>query len=241
MSFLPPAGRILATALVPGRVSHSDPADTVAMVSRESTVPVDREGKQPCHHCRWQSQPFVDFPNFKCSERVRHEKKKKLNVTDSCGFSFSPEVVPEERKHPGRDWGDAGRAALSVFHPVSVCLGPALRRLPSLAGHHHRSDQHRDAAVRYWCSKSELCACVYMYVSTHAGTVCPHTSAPPYVWTPYSHMRCLSRGQQDHASLFSGPLHQCSPIFTLGFSRFRTDFLSLCVRLTHLSAARVMK
>lgn len=52
MSFLPPAGRILASALVRGRVSHGDPADPVAMVSRESTVPVDREGKRPRHHCR---------------------------------------------------------------------------------------------------------------------------------------------------------------------------------------------
>lgn len=53
--FPPLAGRILASALVPGCVSYCDPADAVAMVSRESTVPVDREGKHPCHHCRLQS------------------------------------------------------------------------------------------------------------------------------------------------------------------------------------------
>lgn len=45
-------GGALASAPLPCGVSYHDPADAVAMVSRESAVPVDREGKRSRHHCR---------------------------------------------------------------------------------------------------------------------------------------------------------------------------------------------
>lgn len=48
-------GRALASAAVPGCVSYHDPAAAVAMVSRESTVLVDREGRYSRHHRRLES------------------------------------------------------------------------------------------------------------------------------------------------------------------------------------------
>lgn len=46
------SGRGLASPPVPGGVSYHNPADTIAMVSRESAVPFDRKGKYARHHCR---------------------------------------------------------------------------------------------------------------------------------------------------------------------------------------------
>lgn len=54
-------GRALASAPVSGGVSYHDPADAVAMVSRESAVPVDREGERPRHHRRLEGGLLIDL------------------------------------------------------------------------------------------------------------------------------------------------------------------------------------
>lgn len=129
---------------------------------------------------------------------------------------LSPEVVPEERKHPGGGGGDAGGAALPVFHPVGVCLGPALRPQRSLAAHHYRGGQHRHAALRHRCGESELRVRVYMYVSTQAGMSPPIcTSRCSFPMFP----RALSKQRGNRTA------PHCSLALAI---------LSLCVRLTHV-------
>lgn len=54
-------GRGLALTLVPGGVSHHDPAGILALVSRESTLSVDRKGKHSRHHYRLETQPLETF------------------------------------------------------------------------------------------------------------------------------------------------------------------------------------
>lgn len=59
------AGRELASAPVPGGVSHHDPAHAAALVSRESALPVDREGKHSRHHRRLETTTMVySLPQF---------------------------------------------------------------------------------------------------------------------------------------------------------------------------------
>lgn len=58
-------GRELASAPVPGGVSHHDPAYAAALVSRESALPVDREGKRSRHHRRLETTITVySLPQF---------------------------------------------------------------------------------------------------------------------------------------------------------------------------------
>lgn len=54
-------GRGLALTLVPGGVSHHDPAGMLALVSREPTLSVDRKGKHSRHHCRLETRPLEKF------------------------------------------------------------------------------------------------------------------------------------------------------------------------------------
>lgn len=51
-------GRALASTLVPRGLPHHDPADAVALVSREPTLSVNGKGKHSRHHRRWEAQPL---------------------------------------------------------------------------------------------------------------------------------------------------------------------------------------
>lgn len=54
----------LASAPLPHSVSYHSPANAVAMVSRKSTVPADRERERARHHQRLESVFFIFLPEF---------------------------------------------------------------------------------------------------------------------------------------------------------------------------------
>lgn len=64
-------------------------------------------------------------------------------------LSVSPEMVQSQLRHPGRDRGDAGGAALPVDAGDSVGMEAGAGRRSPLAGAQRGGHQHRHAAVKY--------------------------------------------------------------------------------------------
>lgn len=156
------------------------------------------------------------FPFLLYLLTVGEVQSRSLGITCNFEMPFSPQVVPNQRKHPGRGWGDAGGAVLVVLHPDHLRPLPALGPLRPLAGHHYLSGQHRHAAV--WHRRGEPSAfSVFVWGDwTHfkarqfpAGFPPIYTSVCLCITGPHAAAVSLSRGHQYHASLSPGPFSHC--------------------------------